>query len=95
MNTFNDGNKKIIRENTSQEDDVVWERKKGIIDSYNTIVEFFTPIFTINDYNTKVKPKDTLVDLRQTIIDDLEILNANIDVPEDLTKKNITNSKLG
>lgn len=87
LDTFYDWNKKIIRKNASQEDDIVEERKNGIIDSYNKIIDFFTPVFTIDDYDTKVKAKDTLLELRRTIVEDLEILNANIEVPEDLTKK--------
>lgn len=93
LDDLNEWHKKIIRKNASQNEDLVEERKNNIIRSYNALVEFCKPIFAGNNNDDKKLVKDALVSARNFIVDDLNTLNADIEVPRDLTKKiQITNS---
>lgn len=87
IDNFNEWDRKITRKNASEKQEILEYRTQKIIDAYNNLIDFSKPIIKNSDDETKQDIENKLQTIRDNIIDDLKILNANINVPEDLTKK--------
>lgn len=87
IDEFNEWDKKITRKNASERPDIVEYRTQKIIEAYNNLIDFSKPLIEQKDDETKQDIENKLQTIRDNIIDDLNLLNANVDVPDDLTKK--------
>lgn len=88
LDEFDDWDHKIIRKNASQKDDIVAERTENIINSYNNLIEFAKTILNSeNDEESKSTVRKEIEARKEFIKEDLNILNADVEVPESISEK--------
>lgn len=87
IDEFDEWDRKVTRKNASEKPDIVQFRTEKIINAYNNLVEFCTPILQGKNTKAKQQIQEKLTTIRESLIDDLNILNANVEVPSDLTEK--------
>lgn len=87
LDDFYKWDKKINRKNASEKPSIVEERTKNIIKTYNNIIEYAKPILLNDDSDITDKIKSDLQQIRGYIIDDLNILDPDIQVPDNFTEK--------
>lgn len=74
----------IRRKNASTNPIIVNERKEGIIQTYNEIIAYTKEVFDTDNVTLKQTVKKNLIALRSTLKETLEILNYDVNFPEDL-----------
>lgn len=87
LDEFDEWDKKITRKNASEKEEVIELRTNKIINAYNKLVEFITPIINKDDDETTKNLRDELTKRKDYISDDLQILNSNARVPDNITEK--------
>lgn len=87
LNDFDEWDRKITRKNASEKEEVVALRTKKIIEAYNKLVEFTNPILNLNDDTYTDKLRKEVKSRNDFLKDDLNILNSDIEVPQDISKK--------
>lgn len=87
LDEFDNWDRKITRKNASEKEDIVALRTKKIISAYNKLIDFANPIIQTNDERSTNKLRKELESRREFIKEDLGILNADIEVPQDTNQK--------
>lgn len=93
LEDFTETERPIIRKNASKDPEKERARLDNIVEAYNKIIRYTVPIFESGDKKLRAHIKPKLIDVRNRLIDSLEILGSNAKVPELLTEQMTNDEK--